>query len=64
MADVRKVVSGLDTPAGLKEIRAEIIGLSKEMPIAAEGFAAIYAAGGRSGIARNELKAFVLTSPY
>ena len=58
IADVRKVVDGVDTPQGLKDIRAEIISLSQEMPIAAEGFAAIYAAAGEAGIARGEIQAF------
>jgi TP901 family phage tail tape measure protein len=58
IADVRKVVDGVNTPQGLKDIRAEIIGLSQEMPITAEGFAAIYAAAGEAGIARGEIQAF------
>jgi TP901 family phage tail tape measure protein len=60
VADVRKVVDGIDTPQGLKEIREEIIGLSLEMPIAAKGFAQIYAAAGESGIARNQIKEFAV----
>jgi len=58
IADVRKVVNGIDTPQGLKDIRTEILNLSKQMPITAQGFAQIYAAAGQSGIARNELQAF------
>jgi TP901 family phage tail tape measure protein len=60
VADVRKVLSGLESPQGLKEVRSEIIGLSREMPIAASGFAAIYAAAGQSGIARDEVRAFAI----
>jgi len=60
MADVRKVVSGLDTPVGLSQIKKEILDLSSQMPITAEGFAQIYAAAGQSGIARNELREFAL----
>jgi hypothetical protein len=58
MADVRKVVSGLDTPQALAEIKQEILDLSTQMPITAQGFAEIYAAAGQSGIARNELQKF------
>ena len=58
MADVRKVVSGLDTPQALAEIKQEILDLSTQMPITAQGFAEIYAAAGQSGIARNELQEF------
>ena len=60
VADVRKVVDGIDTPQGLKDIREEIIGLSLEMPITAAGFAQIYAAAGESGIARNQIKEFAV----
>lgn len=57
---VRKVMEGLETPQGLKEVRQEIIGLSREMPVAATGFAQIYAAAGASGIAREEVRAFAI----
>ena len=58
MSDVRKVVDGLETPAALAEIQAEILGLSETMPIAAKGFAQIYAAAGEAGIPRQEIRAF------
>ena len=58
VADVRKVVDGLESPEGLKQIRNEIIGLSLEMPIAAKGFAEIYAAAGQAGIPRREIQGF------
>lgn len=58
MADVRKVVDGLENPKAFDEMKAEILDLSRQMPIAAEGFAEIYAAAGQSGIAKNELKGF------
>ena len=58
MADVRKVVSGLETPKAFGEIKKEILDLSREMPVTADGFAQIYAAAGQSGIARGELKEF------
>ena len=58
MADVRKVVSGLETPKAFGEIKQEILDLSRQMPITAKGFAEIYAAAGQSGIARDQLKEF------
>lgn len=58
-ADVRKVIDG--TESQLANFRRDIIGLSKDMPIAATGFAEIYAAAGQSGIATTELKDFART---
>jgi hypothetical protein len=58
MADVRKVVAGLESETAFKEIQNEILDLTKTIPVAAEGFAEIYAAAGQSGIAREELKDF------
>ena len=58
MADVRKVVDGLESPKAFQEISDEIIDLSRQMPIAAKGFAEIYAAAGQAGIAREDLKEF------
>ena len=58
MADVRKVVDGLETPRAFAEISDEILELSGRMPIAAKGFAEIYAAAGQAGIAREDLKQF------
>lgn len=55
-ADVRKVVNG--TPGDLQRIRSEIVGMSKVLPVTAEGFASIYAAAGQSNIPMNELKKF------
>lgn len=60
MADVRKVVDGIQTPAAFREISQEIIELSRQMPITAEGFAQIYAAAGRSGVAREDLRQFAI----
>ena len=48
----------IETPEGLKQIRQEIIGLSLRMPIAAKGFAEIYAAAGATGIPRREIQGF------
>jgi len=58
-ADVKKVVNG--TSQQLESFRQDILGLSKEMPITASGFAEIYAAAGQSGIANEELKTFAKT---
>lgn len=60
MADVKKVV---DFDKGLEGVQLaglnkEVLALSRELPMAASGIAEIYAAGGQSGIARTELKAF------
>jgi TP901 family phage tail tape measure protein len=55
-ADVRKVVDG--TPAQLQVVRSEILGLSKTLPVTAEGIASIYAAAGQSGVALDELGKF------
>lgn len=58
MADVRKVVPGLDTADGLRAMKDEILGLSRELPVSAEGLSAIMAAAGQAGIAREELAEF------
>ncbi|MDC7808800.1 phage tail tape measure protein [Sphingomonas koreensis] len=58
MADVRKVVDGMDEPRALKAMGRDILQLSREVPIAAEGLAQIVAAGGQAGIARKELLPF------
>lgn len=57
MADVKKVVD-FDTPDGLVNMREELLELSTQIPITAEGFAQIAAAAGQSGIAANEITAF------
>lgn len=57
MADVKKVVD-FDTPDGLENMRDELLEMSKQIPITAEGFAQIAAAAGQSGIAANEITAF------
>jgi len=58
VANVVKVMDGLSTPKAIKEISNEIIDLSKDLPVTAQGFAEIYAAAGASGIARSEVKQF------
>ena len=57
MADVRKVVD-FDTPEQFKAMSGDILKLSTELPMAADGIAKIVAAGGQSGIAREDLLAF------
>lgn len=57
MADVKKVVN-FDTPTQFKEMNKDILELSKNIPITAQGLAQIVAAGGQSGIAREELLSF------
>lgn len=57
MADVRKVVD-FDTPEQFKAMSGDILKLSTELPMTAEGIAKIVAAGGQSGIAREDLLAF------
>lgn len=60
MADVKKVMT-FDKGQEAQQFAAmgkDVLALSRELPMAAEGIAAIYAAGGQSGIARSELKAF------
>ena len=57
MADVRKNVD-FDTPQQFKEMGDDILRMSQEMPMSAEGIAKIVAAGGQAGIARDDLKQF------
>ena len=57
MADVRKVVD-FDTPQQFKEMGNDIIEMSKNIPMAANDIAKIVAAGGQSGIAREDLTSF------
>lgn len=57
MADVRKVVN-FDSPQQFKAMSKDILDLSEQLPMAANGIAAIVAAGGQANIPRQELKAF------
>lgn len=56
MADVRKVVTG--TPQEVKALENGILDLSRNMPLAADGVAAIVAAGAQAGVARKDLLGF------
>lgn len=57
MADVRKVVD-FDSPAQFKQMGDDIEKMSEKLPMAAGDIAKIVAAGGQSGIARDELLGF------
>lgn len=58
MADIRKVVDGLDDKNAFSVMSNDILTLSTQLPMAAEGIAEIVAAGGQSGIAKNDLMQF------
>jgi len=58
MADIRKVVDGLDDRKAFAQMSDDILTLSTQLPMAAEGIAEIVAAGGQSGIARQDLMQF------
>ncbi|MBN9220220.1 MAG: phage tail tape measure protein [Mesorhizobium sp.] len=57
MADVRKVVD-FDSVQQFKDFQKEVIGLSKRLPMAADGLSQIVAAAGQAGIARDDLLKF------
>lgn len=61
MSDVRKVVD-FDTPEAFSGMSEDILELSTRIPMAADGLAQIVAAGGQSGIAREELLRFAETA--
>lgn len=57
MADVKKVVD-FETPQQFEQMQKDILNLSKTIPLANEGIAALVAAGGQAGFARKDLIAF------
>ncbi len=57
MADVKKVVD-FDTPEQFQQMSRDILELSKNIPMTADGIGQIVAAGGQAGIAKNELTSF------
>lgn len=57
MADVKKVVN-FDSPKGFQDMRQDLLDLSTQVPIAADGLAQIAAAAGQSGIAAGEIMVF------
>lgn len=59
MLDVQKVVD-FDTPAQFQQMNRDIIGLSRDLGLPAEGIAQIVAAAGQAKIPREELKGFAL----
>lgn len=58
MADIRKVVDGLDNADAFRKMSQNVIDLSTKLPITADGIGQIVAAAGQAGIARNELVGF------
>ncbi|MDP8162801.1 phage tail tape measure protein [Phocoenobacter skyensis] len=54
MADVKKVVN-FETPQQFKEMEKDILNLTHSIPMAGDEIAAIVAAGGQAGIARENL---------
>ena len=59
MADVKKVVN-FDSPEQFQQMSKDVLDLSEQLPMAANGIAAIVAAGGQASIPREELKAFAV----
>ncbi|WP_066080929.1 phage tail tape measure protein, partial [Bergeriella denitrificans] len=57
MADVKKVVN-FDTPQQFQEMERDILKLTRSIPMTGEELAAIVAAGGQSGVARENLIGF------
>ena len=57
MADVRKVVN-FPTPKAFAQMSDDVLNLSTQIPMSAEGIAAIVAAAGRANIPRKELLGF------
>lgn len=57
MADVKKVVN-FDTPQQFKEMERDILKMTRKIPMAGKDIAAIVAAGGQSGVARENLTGF------
>ncbi|KGU84825.1 phage tail tape measure protein [Pseudomonas mediterranea] len=57
MADVKKVVT-FETPQQFQQMGQDVLDMSERLPMAANGIAAIVAAGGQAGFAAGELKQF------
>ena len=60
MADVKKVVD-FESPEGLKNLKKDILEMTRTIPMAKEELAAIAASGGQLGIAEKDLKSFTAT---
>lgn len=57
MADINKVVD-FQSPDGLKQMSADILSMSRTIPVSAKGLAEIVAAAGQAGMGGDELLAF------
>ena len=57
MSDVRKVVD-FDTPEQFAQMQQDILKMGRTLPLAHDGLAALVAAGGQAGLAREELAKF------
>jgi TP901 family phage tail tape measure protein len=57
MANVSKVVE-FETPQQFEQMRQQVLGLTKTIPMAAQEIAALFEAGGQAGLARSELAGF------
>ena len=57
MADVKKAVD-FDTPEQFAQMQQDILKMGRTLPLAHEGLAALVAAGGQAGLAREELAKF------
>lgn len=58
MADIRKVVDGLEDKKAFAQMSDDILTLSTRLPMAAAGIAEIVAAGGQAGITQQDLMQF------
>jgi myosin heavy subunit len=57
MSDVRKTVD-FDTPEQFAQMQQDILKMGRTLPLAHDGLAALVAAGGQAGLAREELAKF------
>ena len=57
MSDVRKVVD-FDTPEQFAQMQQDILKMGRDIPLVHKGLAALVAAGGQAGLAREELAKF------
>ncbi|MCD5969776.1 phage tail tape measure protein [Pseudomonas quasicaspiana] len=57
MARVRRVVD-FQAPEQFKAMSKDVLDLSEKLPVSAAGIAQVFALGGQSGVAREELKTF------
>lgn len=62
--NIVKLFPQLNTPKGLKQIRNEINGLARELPLTRDEIASMYAAAAKSGIAKSEIREFTKVIGY